>query len=477
MGQLGLTVGHIDGGIPVKERDAVVQKGRVLLMTPDVAQAWLMRSLAEKAIASLMKNLKLLILDEAHVYDGVFGTNMAYFLRRFEVAAGKHQVILSTATLKDGNELAGRLTGRQFDFVGTSDEGHEVPEKTVCLLTSPAGSSGKQLEFMADLLSNLGDLARAERFRFLAFADSRKMVEQVVVMTQRTITEREDNESDDQPGGDPEDDSNDANSDREYKILPYRAGYEEADRIQIQSSLGEGKLAGVVSTSALELGIDIGEIDVMVFLGVAPSMKAFWQRLGRAGRKHPAVCLLIDNQGFVEEVGGLAKYMERPLEPNWLYLQNRYIQYSHVLCAAFELAGQSITKDQLKPFDSLPETFRRLLDNELNPKEAVPQDLYELKQRAQAGPHQEFPLRSAVEPNFRVRGPHDLPMGDLSYQHALREAYPGAIYYYMARPYRAFQFNYRQGEIRVRHEKRWTTKPNSSRMRKNDRFPFDSHVE
>jgi DEAD/DEAH box helicase domain-containing protein len=174
MGKLGLTVRHIDGGIPVKERDAVVQNSRVLLMTPDVAQAWLMRSLAEKAIASLMKHLKLLILDEAHVYDGVFGTNMAYFLRRFEVAAAKHQLILSTATLKDSNELADRLTGRQFDFVSSTDEGHEVPEKTVCLLTRPDGS-GKQLDFIADLLSKLGDLAGAERFRRLPAAFEKKI--------------------------------------------------------------------------------------------------------------------------------------------------------------------------------------------------------------------------------------------------------------------------------------------------------------
>ncbi len=457
---LGLSVGHIDGGIPVKERDGVVQTNRVLLMTPDVAQAWLMRSLGEKSISSLMTNLKLLILDEAHVYDGVFGTNMAYFLRRFEVVTGKHQLILSTATLKDGNELAERLTGRQFKFFGSVDEGHDVPDKTVCLASSPAGKSGKQLEVIADLLANLGETGSANGFRFLAFGDSRKLVEQVVVMTQRVITKRRGKESDNEQDEDPAD-NNDESADAGYKILPYRAGYEETDRKKIQSALSNGNLAGVVSTSALELGIDIGEIDVAVFLGLPPSMKAFWQRLGRAGRKHSAVCLLIDNQGFVEEVGGLAKYMERPLESNWLYLQNRYIQYSHVLCAAFELTGRSNSKEQLTPFDSLPDRFRALLDNELNPKEPVPQDLYELKQRAQAGPHQEFPLRNAVEPNFRVLGPHDLPMGSLSYQYALREAYPGAIYYYMARPYRAFVFNYRQGEIRIRREKRWTTKPNS----------------
>jgi DEAD/DEAH box helicase domain-containing protein len=285
------------------------------------------------------------------------------------------------------------------------------------------------------------------------------MVEQLVAMAQRVATKRKGKDSDeDEMDGDRE---GDENAESNYRILPYRAGYEEEDRTEIQTALSKGYLAGVVSTSALELGIDIGEIDVVVCLGLPPSMKAFWQRIGRAGRKNPATCLLIDDQGFVEEVGGLEKYLLRPLEPNWLYLQNRYIQYSHVLCAAFELTGRAPSKEQLSPFNSLPDTFRELVDNELQPREPVPQDLYELKQRAQGGPHQEFPLRSAVEPNFRVIGPHDAPMGELSYQYALREAYPGAIYYYMARPYRAYSFNYRQREIRLKREKRWTTRATS----------------
>lgn len=79
---LGLTIGYIDGSVPLKEREGILQRCRLLLMTPDVAQAWLMRSLSEKSVSSFLANLKLLILDEGHVYDGVFGTNMAYFLRR-----------------------------------------------------------------------------------------------------------------------------------------------------------------------------------------------------------------------------------------------------------------------------------------------------------------------------------------------------------------------------------------------------------
>ncbi len=93
----------------------------------------------------------------------------------------------------------------------------------------------------------------------------------------------------------------------------------------------------------------------------------------------------------------------------------------------------------------------------MEPKEAVESDLYALKQIALGGPHQEFPLRSAVEPNFKVIGPFGKSLGQLPYPYALREAYPGGIYYYMARPYRVIAFNYKNGEIRVKPEKQWTT--------------------
>lgn len=97
------------------------------------------------------------------------------------------------------------------------------------------------------------------------------------------------------------------------------------DGVAIQKALSSADLTGVVATSAMELGIDIGEIDVVVFLGTPPSMKSFWQRLGRAGRKNPGLCLIIDNEDLIGAYDGLTSYVGRPLEPNWLYLDNRYI--------------------------------------------------------------------------------------------------------------------------------------------------------
>jgi DEAD/DEAH box helicase domain-containing protein len=194
-----------------------------------------------------------------------------------------------------------------------------------------------------------------------------------------------------------------------------------------------------------------------------PSMKSFWQRFGRAGRKRSGVCLLIDDGHHIrEDDDGLQVYLQRPIEPAWLYLDNTFIQYSQVLCAAQEAAEMERASPNMEPFRSLPSQFIKLLENEVNQTESIPEELYLLKQRALSNPHHEFPLRSGVEQSFVVRdrrspGPDHL--GSLSLSQALREAYPGAIYYYMARPYRIERVHYRKGEIYAQKSKRWTTRP------------------
>ena len=461
---LKLRFGYIDGSIPTEARPQILSTSRVVLMTPDVAHAWLMSHLGEREAATFMAGLRLLILDEAHVYEGVFGTNMAYFLRRFQVASGQHQVICSTATLGRPDDFVQQLTGRQPRSFGHREDYSSIPPKTILLAKEIAG---KSFESMVSLLVSL---AQAERGRFLAFGDSRRMVEQVVAAAHRPVEVEEgedEDETDDLPA------AND-NQDRgngqlgvmpRPPILPYRAGYETEDRNQIQGALGRGHLAGVVSTSALELGIDIGVIDLIIMLNLPPSTKGFWQRLGRGGRQNPGVCLVIDNRGTLADTPeGLDRYLKRPLEPSWLYLENRYIQYANALCAAVELSAHGETKCDLARFESLPPSFRRFLENELNPTEIIPPDLYPLKQRAQAGPHHEFPIRSGIEQEFRVKNPQGLGLGTLTFSQVLREAYPGAIYHYMARPYRVYRFRYRDGEIHARREKRWTTRPAAQTM-------------
>ena len=349
------------------------------------------------------------------------------------------------------------LTGRETVSIDQSQDGSAAPERDVLLATDP-GFEG--------IIKLLKRLAVVEKGRFLAFSDSRKMVEQIVAATLRNedpaVEDRDDdNEFEPQAGrqGDGAASGRRPGESTE-RILPFRAGYEADDVREIQVALWRGNLGGVVSTSEMELSLDIGEIDLVLLLNPPPSVKGFWQRLGRAGRIRPGICLLLDTKGnLVNAPGALAKYMRRELEPSWLYLQNRYLQYANVLCAAVELEEVEITSANQKSFHSLPESFVRLLENGINPTEVVPTDLYLLKQRAQAGPHREFPLRSGIETDFKLEDEKGLKLGNVTFSQLMREAYPGAIYYYISRPYRVVRMDIHKGLLLVRRAKYWTTRP------------------
>ncbi len=437
---LNMRPAFIDGSIKMSQREDLLSQHRVVLMTPDVTHAWFMSNLNNTAIATFRRNLRLLILDEVHVYEGVFGTNMAFFLRRLQAVCGEHRLICCSATLGKPADFIFQLTGRTTREYGPDTEGSPVPTKTIMLL-HPQNGDG-----FNDSVGLIQELARNYSGRFLAFADSRRMVELVTAAVQRPPSSGSAN-------------SGEANPDIGKGVHPYRSGYENEDRLEILTALTDGTLRGVVSTSALELGLDIGEIDFVLLLNTPPSIKAFWQRAGRAGRQREGFCAIIDSHRMIgSDTASLKDYLSRPVDPNWLYLPNRYAQYANVLCAAAETqqVGNEIKNAY---FDSLPLQFKQYLTNELNPTEMVPTELYPLKQAAQNGPHREFPLRSGAEKDFQVYNGINEKKGNLSFSQALREAYPGAIYYYMAERYRVIRFSYAKGKIEIIPDKHHTTKP------------------
>ena len=463
---LGIRITRIDGDVPVRERLERLERAHVALLTPDVAHSWLMSNIHEAPIRRFLSQLGLLVLDEAHVYEGAFGTNMAFLMRRLAVASGDYQLICSTATLGQPSNFVSLLTGRRAAEFGPDQDGSPAPGKIIYRATTSQRPFDVTVRF-------LEALAKSDAGRFLAFADSRKTVEQFVAATYRSGSEDDENP----PGTVIEQfaviDDEGVTSAAERgqiagprgSVLPYRAGYEAEDREQIQESLARGRLAGVVATSALELGLDIGDITLVILLDVPPSNKSFWQRIGRAGRRSRAICVVLDPWDALAGMpSGLGGYLTRPVEPNWLYLENRYIQYAHVLCTVVELSQLGYDSVDIEPFQSLPRDFAEFLDNELHPHTVVPMDLYHLKQRGQHDPHHEFAIRGGVEQEFQVLGPENVQLGRVTYVQALREAYPGAVYYYMATPYRVWRLDYHRSEIKVRREKRYTTNPISQTM-------------
>jgi DEAD/DEAH box helicase domain-containing protein len=434
----GLRITVIDGSVEISQRASRLAQAQIILMTPDVLHAWLMSKLDQTEIRTFLATLNLVILDEVHIYDGIFGTNMSYLLRRLRAVSGVSQFLASSATIGDPVGFLNRLTGIEFVVIGNDDDGAAVPEKHIMLCRMPIR---KVQKFLTGLMQ---ECASGKHGRFLLFADSRKRVEEIAADGHRLLHKTEESSSDS------EDVDDILTHMIEPKVLPYRAGYEEEDRENIQKALTTGNLLGVITTSALELGIDIGDIELVVMLGEPPSVKSFWQRAGRAGRLNQGMIVLLDLDGRVTSMG-LQSYLNRPPEPNWLYLDNEYLQYANALCAAEEQQQTVKSLYSKIPFSTLPKTFLELLDNELEPIRSIPYDLYPLKQQAigSASPHRAFPLRSGIEKTYRVIC-STMPgqrLGTLTYSQVLHEAFPGAIYRYLTKPYRVFELKHTKGEI------------------------------
>src|SRR5690606_2426154 len=133
MGPLQLDFGYIDGAVAMADRLRAIRSKRLLLMTPDVVHAWLMANTSDPAVGRFLDRLQMVILDEAHVYDGVFGTNLAFLMRRLRAVSSLRQCVCATATLGDPHQFVRTLTGFDAVVVGPDDDGSPAPAKTVLL--------------------------------------------------------------------------------------------------------------------------------------------------------------------------------------------------------------------------------------------------------------------------------------------------------------------------------------------------------
>lgn len=437
----GLRTVIIHGGIDKSQRLEIIKTANIILMTPDVLHSWLMTELANPIVIELLKNIGILILDEAHIYDGIFGTNMAYLIRRLRCQSKCEQIISSSATIGDPSGFIKKLTGLDTFIIDKSHNGSYIPEKNFLLSKIP----GRQLDSFVNLLIN--NLRRKSTDKFIVFLDSRTAVEETASSVMI------DGANEDESSGDqdqPEEVQVIKTIIDNHNVLPYRSGYEEEDRVAIQHALDKGTLRGVIATSALELGIDIGEISLVVNIGTPTSTKSLWQRAGRAGRKKEGIVFIIDTIGRLTEIG-LNNYLSLDPEPNWIYMDNEYLQYANALCSADEFS-QSVNSKKF-PLEDLPTKYLDYLENELHPTIPIPNELHSLKQQSlmHSHPHFAFPLRSGPDKQYALEiqnTPH-IKIGHVNYSQVCQESYPGAIYRYMGQPFRVWKINHSKGTISV----------------------------
>lgn len=447
--------GLIDGSVATTDRLTVLRGARVVVMTPDVIHAWLLNQLATPEVRSFLAALRLIVVDEVHSYTGVFGSNAAMLFRRLQHAqrllGGKSRFFVSSATIHDPASHVRTLLGREPVIVGSDADGSPRHPTTIRLVQRPLDK-----DLLGAVEALIQHAVSTSNHRVVAFVDSRKMAEQIAHVAARR---KEDGVSA----------FADALTDGESfpDCLPYRAGYEAADRRRIEEALHDGSLRAVVSTSALELGIDVPDLSLAILVGVPRSATTLSQRIGRVGRNGPGEVLVLNRGDVYDEAvfKDPAKLLDRPPAEAVLYLDNPRIQYIHAMCIAREggehqSAGGGEDLEELGEDGAWPAGFVDLCRAELAGE--IPPDLEPLRIESGGDPNHAFPLRD-VEAQFRIEeriGATILNQrGSLSFSQLLREAYPGAIYLYMTQPLRVIAVSVSQRLVVVRRERHYYTSP------------------
>lgn len=377
LGLAAETVGMIHGGVGLYERARIIDTARIVLMTPDVCHAWLMRQVSTPSIRQFLTSLRLMVIDEAHVLEAVFGSNVAYLLRRMQAARAlivrnrktpPLQIIAASATIASPAAHLESLTGVPFALVDEQDDGSSTYERSLLHVSVPDVST----DSVGDLLESLLD--NSSQGSFITFADSRQGVER--------IADRLNHDG----------------------VRPYRSGYEESDRRKIEQALQEGTLRGVVSTSALELGINISHFSVGLNVDLPHSRKALRQRVGRVGRSQPGVfAVLATAQAFWRHGSTFKDYWEGSVEPSHLYLENRFMQFRHARCLSDELDALGATQTRPPANVTWPNGFRETYEF-ARPGGARPREFDPIAQVGGDGPHLNYPLRNIGEISFKLRG-------------------------------------------------------------------------
>lgn len=317
-----------DGDTPSLDRRAIRKASRVVLTNPDMLHVGILPNHA--SWSQFLARLRFIVVDEIHVYRGVFGAHVASVLRRLlrlaESYGASPQMIACSATIANPGELMRRLTGREADLIAC--DGSPSGPRTFVLWEPPPTGDGTRASANSEATRLFCDLV-SHGVRTLAFARSRKGAELILKYAREGFART-------------------GSSDGE-RITSYRAGYTPEHRRQIEQALFRGDLLGVTATNALELGVDLGNLDATLSVGYPGSVSSAWQQAGRAGRSGRAslsVLIGLDDplDRFVLRhpeflFGGRCE--QAVLDPG-----NRRVLQAHLACAAHErpLSGDDLAR-------------------------------------------------------------------------------------------------------------------------------------
>lgn len=323
--ELELRTFTYDGDTPSGARSALRQAGQVVLTNPDMLHGGILPHHTQWV--RLFKGLRYVVLDELHTYRGVFGSHVANVIRRLDricaFYGARPTYICCSATIANPRELAERLLGRPVECVERN--GAPAPTRRVVVLNPPIVEPrlGIRRSAAREASSLVPKLVRSGS-QTIVFGQTRLQVELLLNFLRRDL---------ERPGVT-------GQGAGHHEVRAYRGGYLPLERRAIESGLRSGAVRCVVSTSALELGIDIGRLDAAVLVGYPGTITSTWQRLGRAGRRNePALQMLITGGGPLDQY--LAKHpeflLDRSPEHAFVDPDNLLILAGHLQAAVFEL--------------------------------------------------------------------------------------------------------------------------------------------
>ncbi len=322
-----------DGDTPQEQRRQVRARSNLILTNPDMLNVGVLPH--HSSWGDVLANLACVVVDEAHTYRGVFGSHVANVLRRLRRLAAAYgtepRFILTSATIANPVELAERLTGLDVQLV--DDDGAPHAERRVAIWNPPLvdEATGARVSALSEAARLLTALVEDE-VRTICFLKSRRGVELIREFARLRLEDA-------------------GKGELAERIAPYRAGYTPAQRREIERRLAGGELLAVVATDALELGIDVGDLDAAIcvtFPGTVASLRQMW---GRAGRRTTGLALYIAGDDALDQFfcRHPDEFLERPVEAAILDHESDQIYLQHLAAAAYELPLTGEDADALGP--------------------------------------------------------------------------------------------------------------------------------
>ncbi len=416
-----------DGDTPQDARKSIRARAHVVVTNPDMLHKGILPH--HTKWVKLFENLRYVVVDELHSLRGIYGSHVANIFRRLarlcRFYGSSPQFVCASATIGNPKELAEALTEREMTLVDRS--GAPRGEKYFAIYNPPVVN--RQLGIRRSALNSARDVSLSflsKGLQTICFAPSRLATEVLVTYLKEALETK--------PGS-------------EGIIRGYRGGYLPLKRREIERGLRDGSVLGVVSTNALELGIDIGSLDTAVLVGYPGSVASAWQQAGRAGRRSgTSVAVLVANSTPLNQF--IARnpdyFFDSPVEQGRINPDNLQILVNHIKCAAFELP---LTSDETFGHESLPEILKFLEDERL---------LHRAGDRwhwtSDSYPADAVSLRSVSSDNFVVQDVTAEPriIAEVDYDSAPSMVHEKAIYILEGRTFYVEKYDHKERRVEVR---------------------------